>query len=241
MNGSTHQPSAHLYYAFTEDCGHDRLAVYAAALTREERARYERFRRQEDRDELALGRALARWALSRHAGLPRSAWQFTLTSHGRPDVANRGYEHVRFNLTHSSGLVACVVGDDLEVGVDVEATDRLDDPLEIAEHYFSPGEVEALLRLPKAKQRTRFFEYWTLKESYIKARGLGLAIPLEEFSFLLDGGDPIGIAFSGAIADDPSRWHFAQPRISARHSAAVAMLGECGAPAPPLCVERVVP
>src|SRR6185436_18685723 len=101
---------------------------------------------------------------------------------------------LHFNLTNTRGLVACAVSvAHAEVGVDAEALDRSGETVAIADRYFSTEEVRALRALPESAQRQRFFAYWTLKESYIKARGLGLRLPLDQFSFRL--GESIGIAF----------------------------------------------
>ena len=109
------------------------------------------------------------------------------------------------------------------LGVDAENLDRASATSDIAAHYFSPLELRALRALPLAQQRERFFAYWTLKESYIKARGLGLALPLEQFSFLLDDPPQIRIAFDSRLSDEPSRWRFALLSGSEQHLVAVGV------------------
>jgi 4'-phosphopantetheinyl transferase len=126
--------------------------------------------------------------------------------------------------------VVCVVSTCHQVlGVDAEYLLRPGETVSIAERFFSPRETRALLALSTAKQRERFFSYWTLKESYIKARGLGLALPLEQFSFLLDGDKDIGIAFDPQLGDEPSRWRFELLRASPQHLVAVGV-DSLGAP-----------
>jgi len=110
-----------------------------------------------------------------------------------------------------------------EVGVDVEDVDRPGETVEIADQFFSPTEVAALRAVPVAAQRYRFFQYWTLKESYIKARGMGLSIPLDQFSFQLEANQPIRITFDPRLNDDPGRWQFAQFRLTPRHLTAAAI------------------
>ena len=83
-----------------------------------------------------------------------------------------------------------------------------------------------------------FFDYWTLKESYIKARGLGLKLPLRHFSFLLDGPAP-SIAFAPELHDRAETWQFAQFWPTERHRMAVAVRRE-GADLP-IDVEELVP
>jgi 4'-phosphopantetheinyl transferase len=100
---------------------------------------------------------------------------------------------------------------------------RTGETVAIADRYFSPHEVRALRALPPDRQRERFFEYWTLKESYIKARGMGLAIPLHQFSFHLDRGTPVTISFDRELEDDPRAWQFDRYRPSERHLMASAI------------------
>jgi 4'-phosphopantetheinyl transferase len=83
-------------------------------------------------------------------------------------------------------LIICGVISSTEIGVDVENLHRNDDSIiDIADRYFSKTEVEALNQLPVNQKKSRFFDYWTLKESFIKVVGLGLSFPLDEFSFVI--------------------------------------------------------
>jgi 4'-phosphopantetheinyl transferase len=118
--------------------------------------------------------------------------------------------------------VACAVAWDRDIGVDVEHMDRRTETTAVADRFFSPSEVEALRRLPPSEQRRRFFELWTLKEAYIKARGLGLAIPLESFSFSFYERAPPGIGFAESLPDDPRTWRFEQTFPSDAHAMALA-------------------
>ena len=102
---------------------------------------------------------------------------------------------VRFNLSHTDGLAVCAVVLKHDIGVDVEHRQRRVVSENIARRFFSPSEVREFESLPERMQQDRFFQYWTLKESYIKARGMGLSIPLEKFSFHLLKNKPIRISF----------------------------------------------
>jgi len=117
---------------------------------------------------------------------------------------------------------------DREVGVDVEDMTRPGQTVEIANQFFSPTEVAALRALAGGAQRHRFFEYWTLKEAYIKARGIGVSLPLEWFSFHLEPGRPVRISFDPSLDDDPLSWQFAQFRLTPRHIGALAIRRRAG-------------
>lgn len=217
------------------------LEAYDRLLTPDERAKTRRFRFARDRHDCLVTRALVRTTLSRYAEVDPAAWRFEKNQYGRPHlVAGQCDRDLRFNLSHTRGLIACAVTIGREVGVDVETLSRSGETVAIADRYFSATEIRALRALPEDRQRVRFFEYWTLKESYIKARGMGLALPLDQFSFLLDAGPPIGIAFDPRLEDHADDWQFDLRRETPEHMLAV---GVRRGPRPDLAiqVERVVP
>ena len=82
--------------------------------------------------------------------------------------------------------------------------------------------------MPASQQRRAFFDYWTLKEAYIKARGKGLAIPLDKFAFVLRSGEPIRMECHAELCDEPADWQFMQLDLSARHRLALAMRRQPG-------------
>jgi 4'-phosphopantetheinyl transferase len=227
---------AHLWYVFSDRVRDARLlAEYHRIMAPAEAEQQARFYFPEGRHEYLLTRALVRSVLSRYARVAPEAWTFVRNDHGCPRISGpAGAPPIRFNLSNTRGLIACLVALDRDVGVDVEDTERSSATVEIADRFFSPSEVRALHAQPESNQRARFFEYWTLKEAYIKARGMGLAIPLDQFSFHLDDGPEIRISFDPRLGDDPGVWQFAQFRPSARHAMAAALRKGDG---PPLTIE----
>jgi 4'-phosphopantetheinyl transferase len=214
----------HLWYVRPDDIEDaSLLAAYDALLTPAERARRDRYMFERNRREYLLTRALVRTTLSRYAPVAPEAWTFRENQWGRPQVALAEHDGLVFNLSNTRGLIACVVAKGLEIGVDVEDTERGGATVGIADRFFSPREVAALHAQPEKAQKSRFFDYWTLKEAYIKARGMGLAIPLDQFSFLLDDAPPIRIAFEPELGDDASTWQFEQFHLSPHHKTAAAV------------------
>jgi 4'-phosphopantetheinyl transferase len=199
-----------------------RVRAYERWLTPDEDARYRRFHFEKHRHLFLLTRALVRTTLSRYADVAPGDWRFTTNAHGKPSVSGpSSLPGLSFNLSNTEGLVVCLVAAGIDVGVDVENTERTGETVSIAEHFFAPSEVAALRALPRDLQRERFFAYWTLKESYIKARGLGLAIPLDQFAFVLEP-QRIGIEFDVRLGDDPSSWQFARLDPGAPYALALA-------------------
>jgi 4'-phosphopantetheinyl transferase len=199
-------------------------------LSDDERARHDRFHFAPDRHVYAVAHALKRCGLSRFAPFAPSAWRFEENPYGRPEVAPGLVDRpLRFNLSHTRGLVALAVTDSRDVGVDVEHRYPRSFDLGVAESFFAPSEVAALFALPADRQRERFFTYWTLKEAYIKARGMGLALPLDQFAFDLTGpdGEP-RIRFEPALTDDANTWTFRLFLPAPDRPLAVAVRGATG-------------
>lgn len=202
----------------------DRADQYLRILTLEERARHDRFAHEKDRRQYLLGKVLVRTVLSRYFPMEPRAWRFTANNHGKPILAGDFAPH--FNLSHTEGLVACALSSDFEVGIDVENLGRSAN-MDVAQRFFAAAEVAHLEKLPAERQPEAFFLFWTLKESYVKARGLGLSLPLEQFAFCLDDLAAPTVVFEPVLGDDPAQWRFFLPNVpSSAHQVALAV--RCG-------------
>ena len=202
----------------------DYLHLYDKLLNGEERERMARLVFARDRKRFLITRALVRTMLSRYAGVAPADWKFIANVHGRPEILDRppGVPDLRFNLSHTEGLIACAVTIGREVGVDVEHVGRKLTH-DVPGRFFAPREVADLRARPEAEQESVFFDYWTLKEAYIKARGFGLALPLGDFAFELSSSAPPAITFEPAMNDDPATWQFYQESPTPRHRLGLAV------------------
>ena len=216
------------------------LDSYRALMSNEERERMARLVFDRDRRRFLLTRALVRTTLSRYCAMPPADWRFIANVHGRPEILDRpaGVPDLRFNLSHTDGLIACAVTIGREVGVDVEHVGRRLTH-DIASRFFAPREVADLHRLPADEQARVFFDYWTLKEAYIKARGFGLALPLGDFAFTLSPPAPPRITFEPALDDDPATWQFVQEWPTPQHRLGLAIRRD--AADLPVRIREVVP
>ena len=142
-----------------------------------------------------------------------------------PYIATAGVSNLRFNLSNTTGLVACAVSIDCEIGIDVENITRTVDADAVAPSVFAPAELADFREAGLEDQRERFFSYWTLKESYIKARGLSL--PLDAFWFELGGTSPL-LCVTDRCPDIPDRWRFYQHAPTDEHMMAVAVAAPQG-------------
>ncbi len=203
--------SLNLWLAYPDDLLDDSVAnACRALLSDEELARAARFRFDHSRRESIATRALARTALSHSHPLPAKAWHYVLNAHGKPsvdsDVASGA--GISFNMSNAPGLVVCLVADDAEVGVDVEPLSRAEQILRVAPEVFSVVERAQLELLNGAEKLDRSVSLWTLKESYIKARGMGLAIPLDKFWFVFGGAEGVRLEVDESLNDQAERWQF---------------------------------
>jgi 4'-phosphopantetheinyl transferase len=203
--------------------GDELRLAYRRLLSAAERERWQRFLVEGARLQHLVARALVRTTLSRYAGVPEDAWQFEPNRYGRPYVSQpTAFRDLYFNLSHSDGLVACAISKSRHIGVDVENIRRDLDILALAPSVFAPPEVASVRQSPPEDRTHYFFSYWTLKEAYIKARGMGLSLALDGFWFDLSGAAP-RVQFSERCPDDPQRWRFRQFTPTVEHKLAVAI------------------
>lgn len=219
------QGQVHLWYARTEDENVQRwLTQCKDLLSLDERIRHQRFVFQKDRDQCLIARVLLRTTLSRYLGEDPGEWRFRTNKFGKPEIESSGSPSLlRFNLSHCAGLVVCAVTIGREIGVDCENINRNAEISNLASRVFSPREQEYLDSAPESQRALAFFRLWTLKEAYVKARGIGLSLSLQKFSMDLADPKSIGIHFSDEMQDRPCDWQFVQPTISGPYVVAVAV------------------
>ncbi|MEZ4362899.1 MAG: 4'-phosphopantetheinyl transferase superfamily protein [Kofleriaceae bacterium] len=193
-----------------EELPGEELARAEPWMTPEERARQRAFVFERHRREYLVTRGLVRAVLSRGGARAPADWTFRRNDYGRPELDPPC--GLAFNLSNHPTLVACAVRrGPLDLGCDVEPLARGPEVLTVADSVFAPAELAELRALPATAQPDRALALWTLKEAYIKARGMGLSLPLQDFAFSFVAGAtarPSGIAFAPSLADDPRRWRF---------------------------------
>lgn len=193
-------------------------------LSAAELQRMRRFHFARDRTLYLLAHGLKRLALSRLVpAMAPADWQFGVNAFGRPEVGHASLaRQLRFNLSHTAGMVACLVTRGIGCGVDAEGVDADVDPIELGPSVLAPAELAIVRAAPDALRRAEFIRFWTLKEAYLKARGIGMAVPLTELAF--DVADAqIALAAPPAIDADTARFQFAQWEVDGRHIVAAAV------------------
>lgn len=217
------QNELHVWLARPDQIPAGRLVdQYHRLLDRTEQERYQRFYFEPDRLNFLAAHALLRMSLSRYVPYPPEQWRFIAGVHGKPELEPAaGLPPLRFNLSHTKGMVACVVAIDCACGIDVEAIRPMQDLRGVAGTVFSARELAYLDALPAATQPEAFFSLWTLKEAYIKATGLGMSAPLTHITFDLQQ-PRLEVQDESKPAQQSSTWLFDRHTPAVSHRLALA-------------------
>lgn len=213
----------HLWLA-TLEASSEQLTAYEQLLSCDERERAARFCFPRDRDRYVVGRGLLRVILARYLGIAPLELRFAYNAYGKPELATEGgAQSLRFNLSHSHGLVLYAVARGRELGVDIERVRPEMATEAIARHFFSPQEVRALMALPPHARTDAFFRCWTRKEAYLKARGEGLSLPLDSFEVSLAPGEPAVLLRAPGPPQECDRWSLRDVPVPRGYAAAIAV------------------
>lgn len=134
----------------------------------------------------------------------------------------KGHEDIFFNLSHSGDYVMCTLSD-LEVGCDIQKIGEAN--LDLAKRFFTEREYSIIADQPTDEERRdMFYRYWTLKESFMKATGLGMKLPLDSFEILISDRDrPDNITITQSV--DDRAYTFTEFRDIPGYKAAVCTAG----------------
>jgi 4'-phosphopantetheinyl transferase len=207
-------------------------------LSVDERAKAERFHFDKDRNQFVQARAALRFILSEYLNDSTNSFtnapgsfanprtlEFSYGLQGKPALANRYADSsLRFNLSRREGLALVAVTRGREIGVDVELVDT-DLPVEIAESSFSEAELTTLRSLPESMRAAGFYNCWTRKEAYVKARGEGLSFPLKQFDVSLTPGAAAQLIHVRDSLDEVDRWTLQEVPVGEGYVAALAVEG----------------
>ena len=197
-----------------------------ATLTPDERNRSARFQFERDRQRFIVAHGVLRDLLARYLRTQPGQLRFVCNAFGKPALAPEFGTGLKFNLSHSAGLVLIAIATAFDVGVDLEYIGAQSDYADIARRFFSPAEIDYLNALPSHLYAEAFFSCWTKKEAFLKACGEGLAKPLNSFSVPLTTNSPTSpIDFCVASNEDvpARRWSLYTLRPAPGYAGALAI------------------
>jgi 4'-phosphopantetheinyl transferase len=191
--------------------GLEQVPVLLRLLDDEERQRASRFRFQDDHRSFVVSHAFLRQVLGFYLGVLPGDVRFRRESTGKPALTHP--TPLQFNFSHSGNVAVVAVTQGRSVGIHVDLLRELPDLEQVAGRYFSTSEVQRVLDCSGLERLRSFYQHWTAKEAYLKARGNGLSTALDSFEILFHAtGSPaiLGIVLDG----EPGRWalHSFQPR-----------------------------
>jgi len=155
----------------------------ATLLSPEEQQRAKQFRFDKDRRLYAAAHAATRSLLAFYLRVRRDEIHLTSGAYGKPLLAQPGKGRLQFNLSHSHELALLAIARQRAVGIDVEWVKDFAFQ-DVARRFFTAKEVADLFALPPALQRDAFYQCWTSKEAFLKAKGTGLSGKLDEVRML---------------------------------------------------------
>lgn len=203
-----------------------RLQSLQHTLAADELSRATRFRFQKDRHHFIIARGLLRAILSRYLDVEPSQLRFYYSDYGQSSLTpTPGQDTLRFSLSHSDGLALYAVTRGREIGVDLERVRPVAEAEQIAERFFSAQENAVFRTLPASLKYEAFFTCWTCKEAYIKARGKGLSLPLDQFDVSLVPGEPAMLLSTRGDPQEASRWSLRDLMPGPGYMAALAVEG----------------
>jgi 4'-phosphopantetheinyl transferase len=196
-------------------------------LSPDEQARAARFRFPLLRQRFVAGCGILRAILGRYLGMAPQTLQFGYTAHGKPFLQpGEGRQALRFNMAHTEGVALYAIAHTREVGIDIEMQRPLSDALAIAEQFFSPLERHMLQALPPQEQPAAFLRCWTRKEAYVKGLGVGLSLPLDQFSVTLTPHEPAQLLRTEHDPAAVTQWAIRELAAGPGYIAALAVEGE---------------
>lgn len=198
-----------------------------ALLDADERQRAARFHFPADQRRYIVGRGTLRLLLGHYLQTPPAQLTFTYNAYGKPELATGpGAPLLPFNLSHSGEFALYAITRQRGVGIDIEFMRPDIVYQELARYVFSPYEQAILAALPVTEQLAAFYRGWTRKEAFIKARGMGLSLPLEQFDVTLQADVPPRLL---ATRDDPQeagRWGLCDLPCPPGYAAALVVAGQ---------------
>ena len=215
----------HVWKASLE-VSHNVVKHLKEVLSADECDRARKFHFEKDRRHWIVAHGILRLLLGRYLDVEAHELQFVTNDYGKPSLVQPPHEaFLHFNLSHSGEIALYAFAYDMHLGIDVEYMRGLRDYEEVATHYFSSYECAVLSALPASLREEAFYTCWTRKEAYIKARGMGLSQPLDEFDVSLSPSEPAALLANRSDPEAPGRWSLCSLAPEDRYAGALAVEG----------------
>jgi len=146
-------------------------------VCKQKRISIEKIRNWDDRQESLLSNIFLRSIICNELKIKNNLINFKKNKYNKPYL--KDYKNFHFNISHSGKYIVCATNN-TPIGIDIEQIKPID--LAVAKYFFTKEEYNDILRNKSFERLQYFYSVWTLKESYIKAIGKGVSIPLSNFT-----------------------------------------------------------
>lgn len=209
----------------TLDMAESDVAKLRQVLSPDERERTDRFHFEADRRRGIIGRGYLRLLLGQILNFPAAELQFEYDQFGKPGLTPKREPPLEFNVSHSGDLILIAIAIGRAVGIDVERIRTDLDPIGIAARFFSASECKILAALAGSDRYEAFFTCWTRKEAYLKARGVGLSLPLDQFDVSFLPNEKPRLLATRPDPAEAGRWKLQALDVAPDHAASLAAPG----------------
>ncbi|MCN4143575.1 MAG: 4'-phosphopantetheinyl transferase superfamily protein [Thiohalomonas sp.] len=171
----------------------DRESDFFSQFSDEEKARVERFKFAIHRSRFIASHGFVRTILANYLKIEADAIEFKKGEQGKPYLAvtNSSDNHnLQFNLSHTEDVALLAITQGVEIGIDIECSERKTNWKGIVQRFFTESEQKVLFALSEEQQKAAFFELWTRKEAYMKVLGTGLSLAPTKFSLTVPPEKP---------------------------------------------------
>lgn len=179
-------------YRIKNDIDQNQFHLSLSLLPMETQKKIMSFKKNENSKQSLLSEVLIKAIICKKFGVKIKNIFIESNDYGKP------YYHCptkfEFNKSHSGDWVVCAV-DSHPVGIDVEIVKELN--LDVAKRFFSNEEYQDIISREVTERSSRFYDIWTLKESYVKCLGYGLSIPLNSFTIKVSSDGNISALLNG--------------------------------------------
>jgi 4'-phosphopantetheinyl transferase len=211
----------HIFYADTSALDNIDRELTDNWLDQSEQNKVEKLHFLRDKTLYQLSHYMLRWVLSQYLNMQPQQIEFDTNQYGKPSV--KGCNKLFFNLSHTNGVSVIALSKNKTIGIDVEKINPKIEVNSIADNFFHPNEVKQLNQLSQNERPSAFYKIWTLKEAYIKAKGMGLSIPLRDFNFNFDSPNIVDVNFNYSLKEIPSDWKFTSYESEKYHNFIVSV------------------
>ena len=219
--GALSENEVHVWH-LVADAKSQEMQNYADCLSALEKEKSNRFKFEKDQRRYITRHVFLRKVLACYLGVNADQIKFREDDYGKPFIDEpANIPDLQFNMSKSANHVLVAVTNGRLIGCDIEKHNSKLDYKAIIENYFSVQEINFIL--DDNNEQLNFFDYWAVKEAYIKARGEGLSFELDKFTLHIDANDNVSMLENLQVPQDVEQWRIKRLHPAAGYSAAICV------------------